>query len=83
MSAKKQIHSLNFEESLAELGEIVKHMEQGERSLEDMLKDFERGMALSQQCNKSLASARQRVEKLIANNGEPTLQPLEDTQGDE
>ncbi len=75
----------DFEKSLAELEKIVRRMEQGEQSLEQTLKDFERGMVLSEQCRKSLDAARQRVEKLVARHGahgDYKLEPLDDRNED-
>lgn len=88
MPRDKQNQSPDFEKSLAELEKIVRRMEHGEQSLEQTLKDFERGMMLSEQCRKSLETARQRVEKLVAKHGDSgdyTLEPLDehDDQGDE
>ena len=83
MSSNKQNQSPDFEKSLAELEEIVRRMEQGEQSLEQTMKDFERGMVLSEQCRKSLEAARQRVEKLVDKHGAYKLEPLEDDRGDE
>ncbi|MDD9854687.1 MAG: exodeoxyribonuclease VII small subunit, partial [Gammaproteobacteria bacterium] len=68
--------SIDFEKSLAELEKIVRRMEQGEQSLEQTLKDFERGMVLSEQCRKRLDAAQQRVEKLVARHGEYRLEPV-------
>jgi len=70
--------SIDFEKSLAELEKIVRRMEQGEQSLEQTLKDFERGMVLSEQCRKRLDAAQQRVEKLVARHGEYRLEPVAD-----
>ncbi len=67
----------DFEKSLAELGKIVKRMEQGEQTLYDTLKDFERGMVLSEKCQKSLDQAQQKVEKLVKKHGSYKLEPLE------
>ena len=75
-------HPPDFEKSLAELEKIVQRMERGEQSLEQTLKDFERGMVLSEQCRKSLETARQRVEKLVAKHGDYKLESLDD-QGDD
>jgi len=44
----KKTDSLDFEASMIELESLVERMEQGEQSLEDSLKDFERGIAMSQ-----------------------------------
>ena len=85
MPKGQQNPSPDFEKSLAELEKIVQRMERGEQSLEQTLKDFERGMVLSEQCRKSLETARQRVEKLVAKHGEHGDYKLEslDDQGDE
>lgn len=55
----------NFEKSLAELEEIVSNMEQGELSLEESLKAFEKGVKLSKDCQKALQTAEQKVNKLV------------------
>ena len=43
--ATKKPENLSFEEALDELSKIVAQMEQGELSLEQSLKQFERGIA--------------------------------------
>ena len=53
-----------FEASLKELEAVVQRMEQGEQSLEESLRDFERGVHLTRQCQLMLASAQQRVDML-------------------
>jgi exodeoxyribonuclease VII small subunit len=53
----------DFEATLAELEKIVSELER-EQKLEQSLTLFERGMALSQDCQKFLKSAEQRVEIL-------------------
>ena len=84
MPKSKKNPPADFEKALAELEEIVRRMEQGEQSLEETLKDYERGMALSEACRASLDVARQRVEKLVAKRGGGyELQPLADAPGDE
>ena len=67
-----------FEESLAELEQLVERMEQGNLGLEESLKLFERGVQLTQSCQKALKEAEQRVQVLLEKNGEPTLQPFND-----
>ncbi len=67
-----------FEESLAELEQLVERMEQGNLGLEESLKLFERGVQLTQSCQKALKEAEQRVQVLQEKNGEPTLQPFND-----
>ena len=58
--------SQNFEKSLAELEDIVATLEQGDISLEDSLSAFEKGVKLSNDCQKALKSAEQKVSKLVA-----------------
>ena len=58
--------SQKFEKSLAELEEIVSKMEQGDLSLEESLDAFEKGVKLSNDCQKALKTAEQKVNKLVA-----------------
>jgi len=55
----------NFEKSLAELETLVDQMEAGELSLEDSLKQFERGVTLTKACHKALSDAEQKVKILM------------------
>lgn len=57
---------IQFEKSIAELEEIVARLEQGELSLEASLKQFEKGMNLSQKCQEILNQAEQKIEMLAA-----------------
>ncbi len=66
MPARKTI---NFEKALAELEQLVEEMEQGELSMEDMLKRFEKGIALTTDCQKSLQEAELKVKELVEKNG--------------
>ena len=54
MATKKEA---SFEESLAELEEIVNRMETGEPSLADLMDNYSRGIRLSQKCMKALERA--------------------------
>ena len=67
-----------FEESLAELEQLVERMEQGNLALEESLKLFERGVQLTRTCQKALKEAKQKVHILLEENGEPTLHPFTD-----
>ena len=64
---------LDFERALAELEATVDKLEHGELSLEDALKDFERGVALARECQAALKQAEQKVEVLLQKT--PTAQP--------
>jgi exodeoxyribonuclease VII small subunit len=65
--------SPDFEKSLAELEQIVERMEQGELSLDESLKQFERGVALTRSCQTALQQAEQKVEILLSKNGSDAL----------
>ncbi|MBC6428769.1 MAG: exodeoxyribonuclease VII small subunit [Cellvibrionales bacterium] len=61
---------LEFEKHLAELEQIVAAMERGDMSLEESLQAYERGVALTRQCQAALDSAQQRIE-VLATKGAP------------
>jgi exodeoxyribonuclease VII small subunit len=69
----KKTDSLDFEASMIELESLVERMEQGEQSLEDSLKDFERGIALTRSGQKSLQETEQKIQQLIEKNGQDEL----------
>ena len=62
--------STNFEQSLKELEALVERMEQGDLSLEESVKTFERGIELSRQCERALDEAEQKVQILTDKNGQ-------------
>lgn len=51
-----------FETSIQELETIVNQLEKGELSLEDSLKQFEKGITLVRSCQETLNQAEQRIE---------------------
>lgn len=55
----------NFEASLHRLEQIVKKLEGGDLPLDDALRLFEEGIQLSQQCQKQLEEAENKVEILL------------------
>jgi exodeoxyribonuclease VII small subunit len=71
---QKKIENLSFEQSLSELETIVQQLEQGEVSLEEAMSLFERGLNLSQTNQKKLKEAEQKVEILMAKNGQHNLE---------
>ncbi len=74
--AKKQ-EKLDFERALEELEQLVARMEKGETSLEESLKDFERGIQLTRTCQKALQEAEQKVQILAEQEGRSDTQPFE------
>ena len=69
-TVKQKAKAIDFEKSLDELEDLVERMEQGDNSLEDSLKDFERGIELTRNCQTALTEAEQKVQILLKKNGE-------------
>lgn len=61
----------DFEQSLAELEAIVDKLEAGDLSLDESLKQFERGVQLTRVCQTALKQAEQKVEILMRKSGAP------------
>lgn len=77
MTRQKQA-TPEFEASLAELEAIVARLEQGELPLEESLRQFERGVALTRICQKALAQAEQKIRVLAkGTGGEAVVQDFE------
>lgn len=62
MSTAKQP---NLEKSLADLEKIVAQLEDGDIALEQALKQFEKGVKLSRDCQTALQAAEQKVQILM------------------
>jgi len=54
----------NFEKAMEELEGIVLQMESGDFELEESIKQFERGVALTKLCQAALSEAEQKVQQL-------------------
>ena len=77
MTRQKQA-TPDFEASLAELETIVARLEQGELPLEESLRQFERGVALTRVCQKALGEAEKKIRVLAKGaGGEPVEQDFE------
>ena len=77
-----QDETLDFEKSLNELEQLVERMEQGDITLEESLKHFERGIGLTRACQRALKAAEQKVQILIEENGRTDPQPFEEQDQD-
>ncbi len=66
-----------FEECLQRLESIVDQLEKGDIPLEQALKLFEEGIALSNNCRKELEDAEGKVEILLKQNGKMQAEPFE------
>lgn len=62
---KPPAKAIDLEKSLAELEAIVEQLESGELPLDKSLKEFERGVRLSRECQGALKEAEQRVQVLM------------------
>ncbi len=70
----KKTNSINFEKTLAELEQLVEKMEEGDLSLEESLKYFERGILLTKSCQQALSEAEQKVSILLEKDSKAELE---------
>lgn len=65
-TGERQINmeKINYEKSVARLEEIVDKLENGNLSLEEMMKLYEEGTALAAKCAKSLDAAQLKITEL-------------------
>ena len=61
---------LTFEQAMERLEEIVALLESGKCTLDESMKLFEEGTALTAFCTESLKTAEQKIIKLTAENGQ-------------
>lgn len=67
----------SFETALEQLEAIVDRLEQGEIELEDALRAFEAGVALTRRCAKQLSDAERRIEVLVREGESWVARPFE------
>ncbi|MDP2322684.1 MAG: exodeoxyribonuclease VII small subunit [Gammaproteobacteria bacterium] len=79
---KPPAKAIDLEKSLADLEAIVEQLESGELPLDKSLKEFERGVRLSRECQGALKDAEQRVQVLMGGNLQDFADPG-DVQDDE
>jgi len=75
--AKRSQKTPDFETALAELEALVDKMEQGDLSLDESLKQFERGVQLTRSCQQALKEAEQKVQILLEKDGQPSLETFD------
>lgn len=73
----KDHDDVNFERSLAELETLIEKMEAGDLSLEESLQAFERGVALTRDCQAALRRAELRVQALTETSEGLALEDLD------
>jgi exodeoxyribonuclease VII small subunit len=67
----------DFEQALTELEALTERLERGDLPLDEALRLFERGVALTRLCQHSLQAAQQKVEILLKRGGELAAGPFE------
>ncbi|MBH81087.1 MAG: exodeoxyribonuclease VII small subunit [Gammaproteobacteria bacterium] len=73
--AKDTAQTPDFESALAELEDLVEQLESGELPLEESLKAFEKGIALTRHCQNALKAAELKVKALTENDELVDLDP--------
>lgn len=79
----KKTSPINFEKTLAELEQLVEKMEEGDLTLEESLKYFERGIVLTKTCQQALSDAEQKVRILLEKDGKSELEPFNPEENNE
>jgi len=74
--SRKKPENLSIEEALEELEKVVAQLEQGELPLEQALKAFERGIALTRSAQHSLEKAEQKVKILSEKSFDAEPEPF-------
>lgn len=70
------LEALSFEDALKELESIVQRLEQGQIKLDDAISAYERGAALKGLCERKLAEAKAKVERItVAADGRIGTEP--------
>ncbi len=78
MATAQPIEKLSFEAAMGELEDIVRSLESGKAALEESITAYERGIALKTHCEKKLAEARLKIEKItLSPDGTPKTAPFE------
>jgi exodeoxyribonuclease VII small subunit len=75
--AAAQEKQQDFETLMTDLKAVVDQMNQGDLSLEDSLKAFEKGVKLSQDCKQILHKAELKVSQLVKSQDELALKPFD------
>lgn len=64
----KNVKKISFEKSISELEDIVMKLENGDLSLEESIKYFQKGVELSKQCSERLDEVEKKISILIKND---------------
>ena len=80
MTEPAEIQTMNFEDALRALEDVVRKLESGEVPLDDSITLYERGEQLRKLCQARLDAAQARIERIVAApDGSATgVQPFDD-----
>ena len=81
-AAKASRLPATYEEAMAELEALIASMEAGELTLEQSLAGYQRGTELVRFCQQTLDRVEQQVKLLELRDGEQTLAPFGDEDGE-
>ena len=78
MTEKKENQAVgDLDGSLQALESVVEQLESGDLSLEEALKQFERGVKLTRKCQTTLKKAEQKVEILLKKTADAEPEPFD------
>jgi exodeoxyribonuclease VII small subunit len=80
--AEEKTGLAELEDSIKSLEALVEKLEGGDLPLEAALAEFERGVKLTRRCQAALTEAEQRIEILLAADGEPEAFKEDDAEED-
>lgn len=64
--SKKEVSLARLEQTLVDLEKLVANLEEGDLPLDKALKEFERGIKLTRECQSVLKDTEQKIEILLA-----------------
>ena len=75
----RPVDEMSFEEAMAELEQVLGHLERGDVALDDSISLYERGALLKKRCETKLREAEEKVAAITTDaDGNPTgLKPVE------
>ncbi|MCL2838582.1 MAG: exodeoxyribonuclease VII small subunit [Oscillospiraceae bacterium] len=76
--------TINFEQNIKELEDVVRQLEGGDVSLDQLLVLFEKGVGLAKSCNAQLDNAEQKINMLIQNKSTGVMEevPMTDAEAE-
>lgn len=72
MASKKK--KVSFEEGIEQLEAIIKDLEQGNVSLDDMVKKYSDGMVLAKNCMEQLETAEANIDMILKEENNNIIQ---------